>query len=96
MYLCDPYFFPLYEKAQDLNLAIVVHNGTSIRMKPGFPIGNFTPQAPALMLQLWAIMSGFHAVIGVGLAGEVPSASVGFHRGWGRVHLARDASARPA
>jgi hypothetical protein len=81
MYLCDPYFFPLYERAQDLNLAIVVHNGSTIRMKPGFPIGNFTPHAPALMLQLWGIMSGFHAVIGSDLPERFPRLRWGFIEG---------------
>jgi aminocarboxymuconate-semialdehyde decarboxylase len=81
MYLCDPYFDPLYAKAQDLNLAIVVHNGTTIRMKPGFPIGNFTPHAPALMLQLWGIMSGFHAVIGSDVSERFPRLRWGFIEG---------------
>jgi predicted TIM-barrel fold metal-dependent hydrolase len=31
MYLSDPYLFPLYEKAQDLDLAIVVHQGEATR-----------------------------------------------------------------
>jgi hypothetical protein len=81
MYLCDPYFYPLYEKAQDLNLAIVVHNGSSIRMKPGFPIGNFVPQPPALMLQHFGIMSGFHAVIGSELPLRFPRLRWGFIEG---------------
>jgi hypothetical protein len=81
MYLCDPYFFPLYEKAQDLNLAIVVHNGATIRMQPGFPIGNFTPQPPALMLQLWGLMSGFHAVIGSVIPERFPRLRWGFIEG---------------
>jgi predicted TIM-barrel fold metal-dependent hydrolase len=31
MFLCDPYFFPLYERAQDLNLPILIHNGAMIQ-----------------------------------------------------------------
>jgi len=99
MYLCDPYFFPLYEKAQDLNLAIVVHNGTTIRSKPGIPIGNFTPHPPALMLQLWGIMSGFHAVIGSDIPERFPRLRWGFIEGGAAFtlpvlhqHARRDAS----
>jgi uncharacterized protein len=81
MYLCDPYFYPLYENAQELNLAIVVHNGATIRGRPGFPIGNFVPQPPALMLQTWGIMSGFHAVIGSELPQKFPRLRWGFIEG---------------
>jgi predicted TIM-barrel fold metal-dependent hydrolase len=81
MFLCDPYFFPLYEKAQDLNLAIVVHNGSTIRMKPGIPIGNFTPQPPALMQQLVGLMCAFHAVIGSDLSERFPRLRWGFIEG---------------
>jgi uncharacterized protein len=81
MYLCDPYFFPLYEKAQDLNLAIMVHNGATIRNRPGFPIGNYVPHPPALMLQLWGLMSGFHAVIGSDLPERFPRLRWGFVEG---------------
>jgi len=81
MYLCDPYFFPLYEKAQDLNLAILVHNGSTIRLKPGIPIGNFTPQPPALMQQLLGLMCAFHAVLGSDLSQRFPRLRWGFLEG---------------
>jgi predicted TIM-barrel fold metal-dependent hydrolase len=72
MYLCDPYFYPLYERAQDLNLPILVHNGSTIRHVPGIPIGNFVPQPPALMLQLYGLMCAFHAVLGSDLSERFP------------------------
>jgi uncharacterized protein len=81
MFLCDPYFFPLYERAQDLNLAILVHNGSTIRMKPGIPIGNFTPQPPALMHQLVNLMCAFHAVLGSDVAQRFPRLRWGFLEG---------------
>jgi predicted TIM-barrel fold metal-dependent hydrolase len=81
MFLSDPYFYPLYEKAQDLNLAIVVHNGSTIRLKPGIPIGNFTPQPPALMHQLVNLMCAFHAVIGSDLSERFPRLRWGFIEG---------------
>jgi uncharacterized protein len=81
MYLCDPYFFPIYEKAQDLNLAIMVHNGSTIRGRAGFPIGNFVPQPPALMWQLFGLMSAFHAVLGSDLSTRFPRLRWGFIEG---------------
>jgi predicted TIM-barrel fold metal-dependent hydrolase len=80
-YLCDPYFFPIYEKAQDLNLAIMVHNGSTIRMQTGIPIGNFVPQPPALMGQLLGLMSAFHAVLGSDLSERFPRLRWGFLEG---------------
>jgi predicted TIM-barrel fold metal-dependent hydrolase len=80
-FLCDPYFFPLYEKAQDLNLAILVHNGASIRMVRGIPVGNFVPQPPALMQQMINIMMAFHAVLGSDLSERFPRLRWGFLEG---------------
>jgi uncharacterized protein len=81
LFLCDPYIYPLYAKAQELDLAIVVHNGGTIRMRPGIPIGNFVPQPPALMLQHMNIMAGFHAVIGSDLTDHFPRLRWGFIEG---------------
>jgi len=81
MFLCDPYFFPLYERAQDLDLPILIHNGSTIRMKPGIPIGNFTPQPPALMHQLVNLMCAFHAVLGSDLGERFPRLRWGFLEG---------------
>src|SRR6478609_6415634 len=81
MFLCDPYFFPLYERAQDLNLPILIHNGATIRLKPGIPIGNFTPQPPTLMHQLVNLMCAFHAVLGSDVAQRFPRLRWGFLEG---------------
>jgi len=81
MFLCDPYFFPLYERAQDLNLPILIHNGSTIRLKPGIPIGNFTPQPPTLMHQLVNLMCAFHAVLGSDVAQRFPRLRWGFLEG---------------
>src|SRR5260370_35703839 len=78
MFLCDPYFFPLYERAQDLNLPILIHNGSTIRLKPGIPIGNFTPQPPALMHQLVNLLCPFHAVLGSDVSQRFPRLRRGF------------------
>ena len=81
MFLCDPYFFPLYERAQDLNLPILIHNGSTIRLKPGIPIGNFTPQPPTLMHQLVNLMCAFHAVLGSDVSRRFPRLRWGFLEG---------------
>src|SRR4029077_9082327 len=81
MFLCDPYFFPLYERAQDLNLPILIHNGATIRLKPGIPIGNFPPQPPTLMHQLVNLMCAFHAVLGSDVAQRFPRLRWGFLEG---------------
>jgi uncharacterized protein len=80
-YLCDPYFFPLYERAQDLDLAILVHNGATTRRQPGIPIGNFIPHPPALMNQLVYLMCAFHAVLGSDLSTRFPRLRWGFLEG---------------
>jgi hypothetical protein len=81
MFLCDPYFFPLYERAQDLNLPILIHNGATVRLKPGIPIGNFTPQPPTLMHQLVNLMCAFHAVLGSDVSQRFPRLRWGFLEG---------------
>jgi hypothetical protein len=81
MFLCDPYFYPLYAKAQDLDLAIVVHNGGTVRMKPNIPIGNFVPQPPALLYSHLGIMAGFYAVIASELSEKFPRLRWGFIEG---------------
>jgi predicted TIM-barrel fold metal-dependent hydrolase len=45
--LSDPYLYPLYEKAQDLDLAIVVCLGEFTRLVPNLPIGKIVPHPEA-------------------------------------------------
>jgi predicted TIM-barrel fold metal-dependent hydrolase len=80
-YLCDPYFFPLFEKAQELDLTILVHNGATVRRTGGIPIGNFVPQPPALMTQLAGLMFGFYAVLGSDISQRFPRLRWGFIEG---------------
>jgi predicted TIM-barrel fold metal-dependent hydrolase len=70
-YLCDPYFYPLYEKALELDLAVFVHNSVATRTQP-FPIGNLIPEPPAYMAHLSTLASGFHAVISTDLNERFP------------------------
>ena len=61
MFLSDPYFFPLYERAQELDLAIVVHIGSSIRKTEVPPLVAWCP--PAFLNQLNPLLTAFYAVI---------------------------------
>jgi predicted TIM-barrel fold metal-dependent hydrolase len=82
-YLSDPYFFPLYERAQELDLAILIHNGGATRAQSSIPIGNYVPQAPALAGSTVNIMSGLYAVIGSEIPQKFPRLRWGFIEGGG-------------
>jgi predicted TIM-barrel fold metal-dependent hydrolase len=62
MFLCDPYFFPMYEKAQDLDLAVIVHAGIPTRRTPS-RIGELAPFPTSVMPHWMALMSAFYGVI---------------------------------
>lgn len=81
MFLSDPYFFPLYEQAQDLDLAIVVHLGESIRRTENLPIGQLIPTPAALMGHVHNLMAGFHAVLASDLDQRFPRLRWGFLEG---------------
>jgi hypothetical protein len=61
-WLSDPYLYPLYAKAQDLDLAMVVHNGIPARRSRA-QIGNLVPQPPGLFEHWGTLMSAFYSVI---------------------------------
>ncbi len=58
--LANPYFFPLYEKAQDLDLTICVHVGFVRKGLEGLPISKTTPAGANLLQQ------GFSAILMAG------------------------------
>jgi hypothetical protein len=60
--LSDPYLYPLYEKAQDLDLAIVVHNGLATR-RSAAQIGSLVPQPSGLLEHWGTLMSAFFSLI---------------------------------
>jgi uncharacterized protein len=76
--LSDPYFYPLYERAQDLNLAMCVHVGSAHRRIINQPIGRLLPTPSAFMNHLYQIMSGFHAVVANDLHVRFPALRWGF------------------
>jgi hypothetical protein len=61
-WLCHPYYYPLWERAQDLDLAVVVHNGIPTPRSPA-QIGMLV-QFPAQLLTHWGtLMSTLYSVI---------------------------------
>jgi predicted TIM-barrel fold metal-dependent hydrolase len=78
MFLSDPYFHPLYERAQDLDLAIFVHLGAAVRRTANAPIGRGIPTPPAFMENVYNVMAGFHAVISSDLHRRFPRLRWGF------------------
>lgn len=75
--LHDPYFFPLYEEAQRLDLAIAVHIGnsnanmTSLLGQHQFAAGTFW----ALRL---ALVGAFHGIVSTGIPAKFPRLRFGF------------------
>jgi uncharacterized protein len=82
MYLSDRTLFPLYEKAQDLDLPIIIHIGTSIR-RLNIPVGKLVPwnQPAALTDHIHPVMSGFHSVIASDLHERFPRLRFGYVEG---------------
>lgn len=81
MFLTDPYFYPLYEQAQDLDLAIIIHLGESIRRTENLPIGRLIPSPAALMGHTHKMMAGFHAVLASDFEKRFPRLRWGFVEG---------------
>ncbi len=63
MYLDDPYFYPMYEKAQDLGLAMSIHMGADTQMLRGRQVDRLIPTPAAIIEHLGWTMKGFHAVL---------------------------------
>jgi predicted TIM-barrel fold metal-dependent hydrolase len=81
MHLSDPYLWPLWERVQDLDLAVVVHLGTSVRRMEGLPLGHLIPQPPALMKHTYELMAGFHAILSSDFDKRFPLLRWGFVEG---------------
>lgn len=80
-YLSDPQFFPLYERAQDLDLPILVHIGAATRRVDHLPVGRLVPTPAALTPQLASVMAGFHAVLAADFDVRYPRLRWGFLEG---------------
>jgi predicted TIM-barrel fold metal-dependent hydrolase len=81
IYLDDPYFYPLYEKAQDLGLTICVHLGTATRRVNQQPIGTLFTSVGGLMDHCAALAKGFWSVMASDLHQRFPRLAFTFVEG---------------
>jgi predicted TIM-barrel fold metal-dependent hydrolase len=72
MFLHDPYLFPLYEKAQDLDLTMVVHTGAARHHIEGTGIGSSVQTPAQQMHYLSTVMQGLYAVLASDLNERFP------------------------
>jgi predicted TIM-barrel fold metal-dependent hydrolase len=78
MYLSDPYFFPIYERAEKLGLTIVVHQGAARQHIEGLGITNFK-QSPAANVHYTAtVAQGFYAILASDLYERFPKLRFAF------------------
>jgi predicted TIM-barrel fold metal-dependent hydrolase len=78
MFLNDPYFYPLYEKAQDLGLTILVHQGGAREHIESLGIAN-PKTSPAANVQYTAITAkAFYAVLASDLYKRFPKLNFAF------------------
>jgi predicted TIM-barrel fold metal-dependent hydrolase len=78
MFLADPYFYPLYEKAQDLGMTIAVHQGAKRDHIEGLGIAN-PKTSPAGHVQYTATTAkGFYAVLASDLYKRFPRLNFAF------------------
>jgi uncharacterized protein len=70
--LADPYFFPLYEEAQELDLPICVHAGNA---NPAF--GKLVAKQPYSGPKI-PVLSAFHAILFAGIPDQFPRLRFGF------------------
>ena len=78
LFLSDPYFYPLYEKAQDLDMSILIHLGAAARRVDNLPPGQLIWTPPALMEHVHKVMAGLHAIISSDLTQRFPRLRWGF------------------
>jgi predicted TIM-barrel fold metal-dependent hydrolase len=77
----DPMFLPVWERAQDLNLAIVVHNGAPNRRIDGQEIGRGIARRPFYWRHIYELMIGFADVLSSDLHTRFPRLRWGFLEG---------------
>jgi len=71
--LSDPYFFPLYREASDLDLPICIHSGTG-----HFGIHDFFAQEPGFCKFKLAVVGAFHSIVFDGIPELFPRLRWGF------------------
>jgi predicted TIM-barrel fold metal-dependent hydrolase len=71
--LSDPYFYPLYEEAERLNLAICIHASTG-----GFQWVELFERESGFAKFKLAVLSAFHALVSDGIPSKFPKLRFGF------------------
>jgi predicted TIM-barrel fold metal-dependent hydrolase len=72
MFLDNPHMYPIYEKAQDLDLTIVVHLGAAREHVEGLGLTGYRQSAGAGFKYLGAVMTGFQTVLSSDLSQRFP------------------------
>lgn len=80
-FLSDPAFFKIWERAQDFDLAIMVHVGFSMRRMQNIPVGRGLPAFPVYVASLSTLMAGFHDILSSDLPARLPRLRWGFVEG---------------
>lgn len=69
----DPYFFPAYELAADLDLALSIHSGTGY-----VPVQGALSQFPIGIEGLYPVLAAFAGLLGAKVSERIPKLRVGF------------------
>lgn len=78
MYLSDPYFFPIYERAEKLGLTIVVHQGAARQHIEGLGITNYKLSPAASVVYTATVAQGFYAILASDLYERFPKLRFAF------------------
>jgi predicted TIM-barrel fold metal-dependent hydrolase len=63
MFLSDPHFFPIYERAEKLGLTIVVHQGAARQHIEGLGLAGFNKSPAASVHYTATVAQGFYAIL---------------------------------
>ena len=97
MYLSDPFFDPIWQHVNDLDMAVLVHLGDATRRIDGQVLGRTIFNPACMMRQLFPLMAGFHAVVASDFERRFPRIRWGFIEGgagWVPVVLQMDTRLR--
>jgi len=81
MYLSDPYFYPFWQHANELEMAVFVHVGDATRRIDSQPIGRTISNPASMMRQMFPLLAGFHAILASDFEKRFPNVRWGFLEG---------------
>lgn len=81
LYLSDPYFDPIWQHVNDLEMAVFVHLGDATRRIDNQPLGRTISSPAAMTRQLFPLMAGFHAILTTDFERRFPNIRWGFLEG---------------